>query len=280
MRRNCWITLLLMLTACASRGQQHDSTPSSSESKTAGPEQPIFIVGKDVSPPELLPPAPLFIEEGNCKNRANAKAVLSFLVDTTGFPRDIAFEEGAGGRLDQIAYKLVSTDRFKPALHQNSSVIVPMRDEVELQACLPKKNASPGDTQSTTALSAQPKQELIAMTLSEQQLEFASILTNSGGPAMPLNKSKDLVSAPVVLNSVQALFTDEAKRKSISGICLLSLVVDTEGKPRNVRVIRPLGFGLDRNAVEAARTYRFKPAMRNRTPVPVMITVEVNFLLY
>jgi TonB family protein len=39
-------------------------------------------------------------------------------------------------------------------------------------------------------------------------------------------------------------------------------------------------MGLDEKALEAVRKYKFKPAMKGGTPVPVSITVEVNFRLY
>jgi len=89
------------------------------------------------------------------------------------------------------------------------------------------------------------------------------------------------VSAPVVLNDVEAEFSDEARRAKYQGVVLISLIVDTNGSPQNPRVIRPLGMGLDEKALEAVRKYKFKPAMKDgKTPVPVMITVEVNFRLY
>jgi TonB family protein len=89
------------------------------------------------------------------------------------------------------------------------------------------------------------------------------------------------VSAPVPLNQVEAEFSDEARRAKYQGVCLISLIVDAQGNPQNPRVIRALGMGLDEKALEAVRKYRFKPAMKDgRTPVPVMITVEVNFRLY
>lgn len=89
------------------------------------------------------------------------------------------------------------------------------------------------------------------------------------------------VSAPVPLNSVEAEFSDEARRAKYQGVCLISMIVDTNGNPQNPRVVRPLGMGLDEKALEAVRKYRFKPAMKDgKTPVPVMITVEVNFRLY
>ena len=89
------------------------------------------------------------------------------------------------------------------------------------------------------------------------------------------------VSAPVPLNSVEAEFSDEARRAKYQGVCLISLIVDAQGNPQNPRVVRALGMGLDEKALEAVRKYKFKPALKDgRTPVPVMITVEVNFRLY
>ncbi len=89
------------------------------------------------------------------------------------------------------------------------------------------------------------------------------------------------ISAPVPLNNVEAEFSDEARRAKYQGVCLISLIVDANGNPQNPRVIRPLGMGLDEKALEAVRQYRFKPAMKDgKYPVPVMITVEVNFRLY
>jgi protein TonB len=89
------------------------------------------------------------------------------------------------------------------------------------------------------------------------------------------------VSAPVPLNSVEAEFSDEARRAKYQGVCLISMIVDTNGNPQNPRVVRSLGMGLDEKALEAVRKYKFKPALKDgKTPVPVMITVEVNFRLY
>jgi TonB family protein len=89
------------------------------------------------------------------------------------------------------------------------------------------------------------------------------------------------VSAPVPLNTVEAEFTDEARRTKNQGICLIELIVDAQGNPQNPRVIRRLGMGLDEKALDAVKKYRFKPAMKDgKIPVPVKITVEVNFRLY
>jgi TonB family protein len=89
------------------------------------------------------------------------------------------------------------------------------------------------------------------------------------------------VSVPVVLNDVQAEFSDEARRAKYQGVCIVSIIVDTQGNPQNPRVVRTLGMGLDEKALEAVRKYKFKPAMKDgKTPVPVMVNIEINFRLY
>lgn len=101
---------------------------------------------------------------------------------------------------------------------------------------------------------------------------------NTGGGLYRIGGS---VSAPVPLNQVEAEFSDEARRAKYQGVCLISLIVDAQGNPQNPRVVRALGMGLDEKALEAVHKYKFKPAMKDgKTPVPVMITVEVNFRLY
>jgi TonB family protein len=102
-----------------------------------------------------------------------------------------------------------------------------------------------------------------------------------GGAGGGLYRIGGGVSAPVALNQVEAEFSDEARRAKYQGVCLISLIVDAQGNPQDPRVVRALGMGLDEKALEAVRKYKFKPAMKDgHTPVPVMITVEVNFRLY
>ena len=88
------------------------------------------------------------------------------------------------------------------------------------------------------------------------------------------------VSAPVPAKQVVAEYSEEARAAHYEGICLVSVIVDAQGNPQNVHVSRSLGKGLDEKAVEAVRKWKFKPAMKGNMPVPVFITVEVNFRLY
>lgn len=89
------------------------------------------------------------------------------------------------------------------------------------------------------------------------------------------------ITAPVPLNTVEAKYSQEARRAKYEGVCVIQMIVDTHGDPQDPRVIHGLKYGLDEKALEAVRKYRFRPAMKDgRTPVPVIITVDVNFKLY
>lgn len=89
------------------------------------------------------------------------------------------------------------------------------------------------------------------------------------------------ISAPIQLNEVEAEFSDEARRAKYQGVCIVQIIVDAQGNPRNPRVVRALGMGLDEKALEAVMKYKFKPAMKDgKTPVPVPINIEINFRLY
>ena len=87
------------------------------------------------------------------------------------------------------------------------------------------------------------------------------------------------VSAPSVLSKVEPEYSEEARKAKWQGTVVVSVIVDELGRPRNVRVQRSLGLGLDQKAVEAVSQWRFKPGLKDGKPVPVIATIEVNFRL-
>jgi|SRR5580658_1713240 protein TonB len=88
------------------------------------------------------------------------------------------------------------------------------------------------------------------------------------------------ISAPQAVSTPDPNYTEEARRANKQGTCVLSLIVDSAGHPRDLRVIRGLGLGLDEKAIEAVRQWTFQPALKDGRPVDVQITVEVQFRLY
>jgi periplasmic protein TonB len=90
-----------------------------------------------------------------------------------------------------------------------------------------------------------------------------------GGDVMP----PKLVFAP------DPKYTEKARLAKYQGVCVISTVVDAHGNPTQVQIVRQLGMGLDQQAVEAVKQYKFEPGTRLGTPVAVKVNIEVNFRL-
>jgi uncharacterized protein (TIGR03435 family) len=89
-----------------------------------------------------------------------------------------------------------------------------------------------------------------------------------------------VMSAPVLIYSVQPEFTERARKAKASGDVLVNLWVDERGNPKQVRTLRGLGMGLDEKAVEAVKQYRFRPAMLDGKPLPTQLNVIVKFQVF
>jgi TonB family protein len=89
------------------------------------------------------------------------------------------------------------------------------------------------------------------------------------------------ITVPRLLRQVQPNYTDAARRAKIAGTVLVEAVIGTDGVPRSMRIIRSLDdqFGLDQEALKAAAQWRFEPGTRDGQPVPVMVTLEMTFVV-
>lgn len=77
-----------------------------------------------------------------------------------------------------------------------------------------------------------------------------------------------------------AEYSDEARRKKVQGVVLVSVLVTPDGMPTDARVEKGLGYGLDQSALECVSRYRFRPATRDGKPIAARVTIEVSFRLY
>jgi TonB family protein len=87
------------------------------------------------------------------------------------------------------------------------------------------------------------------------------------------------VTMPRILSKVEPQYSEEARKKKLQGSISLSLVVDPTGMPTQIAVLRPLGMGLDQNAIEAISQWRFVPGTKDGTPVPIFTQIEVTLHL-
>ena len=117
----------------------------------------------------------------------------------------------------------------------------------------------------------------------------AQLTPTQPGGADVFNAVKD-VTPPRVTHTANPKWPKNARNTTFSGIVVIGLVVDAQGKPTQVHVVRSLdsvnvgidhaaALSLDQAAFDAVCKYRFHPATKNGTPVPVALNVEINFHL-
>ncbi len=90
---------------------------------------------------------------------------------------------------------------------------------------------------------------------------------------------KNGVGYPKCIECPPAQLSDEARKAKFGGMVQLQIVIQADGRPTNIVVVKRLGKGLDEKAVEAVRGWRFQPAYRDGKPVPVIVNIEVTFRL-
>jgi TonB family protein len=91
---------------------------------------------------------------------------------------------------------------------------------------------------------------------------------------------KDVVLPPRATHTPEPEFSEQARHAKYQGTVVLYIVVDQAGNISRIRLERPLGMGLDENAMEGVKQWRFIPATRNGVPVAVAMNIEVSFNLY
>lgn len=84
---------------------------------------------------------------------------------------------------------------------------------------------------------------------------------------------------PSILSKVDPEYSEEARKAKYSGSVMLSIVVNTDGKAEEIKVVKSLGMGLDEKAIEAVQKWRFVPGKNAGKPVKVRAQIEVNFRL-
>ena len=86
---------------------------------------------------------------------------------------------------------------------------------------------------------------------------------------------------PRILREVKPQYTADAMRAKVQGTVLLECVVLADGTVGRIDVVKSLDptFGLDLEAVKAARQWRFQPGTRFGEPVAVLVTIELTFTL-
>ena len=241
----------------------------------------VIQPGPTVSMPSLLNAeiAPLMAPQ--CDTRFAGRTVLALIVDAQGKAQNVQFVSPAANNADRLAVAIALLDRFSPGLNDSKPVATSIMLEIKVDGCMIRKQGPNGKPTISVRLRKLPTQEL------EPYGGFPSLIRY--GPQTGLTGIRDAseireigksISHPIPLHTPAAQFSDEGRRKGIHGTCTIEMVVDAHGLPQRPRVVKPLEASMDEQALIAVDQFRFKPAMLDSIePVPVRITVEVNFQL-
>ena len=86
------------------------------------------------------------------------------------------------------------------------------------------------------------------------------------------------ISAPRKLRNVEPAYPEVAKHARVAGMVVLEAIIGPDGKVDNVKVLRGIPL-LNDSAMAAVRQWVYTPTLLNGTPVPVIMTVTVNFTM-
>jgi TonB family protein len=104
--------------------------------------------------------------------------------------------------------------------------------------------------------------------------------TSQQPPAPKPARVGGAIKAPKLLYAKEPTFNDFARRLQYSGVVVVNLHLEPDGKVTNLSIVHALGMGLDERALAAVQKYTFSPATQNGIPVLVELNVEINFEIY
>src|SRR6266851_5433797 len=181
---------------------------------------------------------------------------------------------GGGGGGDRDKFKAPKGNIPKPAMEQITPPAIVVRNDH------PKLPVEP-----TVVMPPQVKLAMNAPNLGNPTAAMPSGPPSNGtgsggGIGGGVFRVGGGVSAPKAIYAPDPEYSEEARKAKYQGVCVLSLIVGPDGKPREIKLSRSLGLGLDEKAMEAVNKWKFEPALKDGKPVAVAINVEVQFRLY
>lgn len=185
-----------------------------------------------------------------------AEATLTFDIDEQGYPGNFKVVDASEPTWGPQAAMLVRTWRFHPGMQAGMPVVVP---------CTVKLIWGPSDFKSGAI-----------------ETQVARIVDPP--PLLPPPNPPPL--AVLLVSKVEPQYTDAARQAGIEGNVVMRVIVDPEGKPAQVTLMRTdlasnaePDSALVENAADAVKQWRFQPQMLNGSAIAYSLTVQTNFQL-
>ena len=245
--RVCLMLLLPPTAAWAQQGVAPSLQDGPLASHADGPLTPqadpdgVYRLGPGVELPRLVDAvAAVYPAEAAAEEHPHV-CLLSAVVWAGGAVRKLEVVRSAGEAYDRAAIDAVNQSKFEPGMVDGKPV---------------------------------PVRVTIRVPFVQQRPALPRVVSHMPG------MDSEGITYPKPIFQKEAEYSEKARKKRISGVVRISLVVTAEGLPSDIKVVQGIGYGLDEKAVEAVSQYRFKPAMRGDTPVAVAIQIQVQFKIF
>ena len=86
------------------------------------------------------------------------------------------------------------------------------------------------------------------------------------------------IKQPTKLKNVPPVYPPIAQSARVQGVVIIEATIGADGKVKDAKVLRSIPL-LDQAALDAVKQWVFTPTLLNNVPVPVIMTVTVNFTL-
>jgi TonB family protein len=212
----------------------------------------IYYAGPEVSAPVLTKTVSVPYPVGIEAKQVQGMTVLAMVIQANGVPARIQVLRKHGDAFDRAAIAAVQQSTFQPGKLGDKPV--PVWIDVRVIFHADRSLATP------------------QVLITERDLPPPSESQLEDKHHKPLS-----YTPPYPIHSVDADFVDPFIKTPYVQVAVVSVLVDKEGLPKEVRIVRGLGFGLDEKAAAAVWHYRFVPATKRGEPIAARRDILVSF---
>lgn len=250
MRQAKYAWALLTLTAIATWAQ--DAISVSLPLHQLPDKDGVYYTGPEVTSPRLLSTVSVPYPSGVPAKTIQGMTVLAMVIDANGIPAHIQLLHTHGEAFDEASIAAVKQSKFEPGKLGGKPVPVWIDVRVVFRANL--------------------SQTIPQILITERDLPVPDASKFEDKHHNPLTYTQ-----PYVIHTVDADFTDPFTTHPFVQVAIVSVMVGEDGLPKEVRVVRGLGFGLDKKAEAAVWHYRFFSATKKGQPIAARREVMVDF---
>jgi TonB family protein len=242
-----------LLALAALRLEAQDKAPFDWHYHQVPDQDGIYYTGPEVTAPTMLKTVYVAYPTGITGKDAEGMTVFALVIGPDGIPAHIQTLKSHGEVFDRAALAALKHSTFAPGKLDNRPVPVWIDVRVVFTA-----NRAPTTPQ---------------VLITERDLPAPD-------DSRYLDKNKKLLSytPPFLIHSVDADFPNPTAKHPYVQVAVVTVLVSEQGLPKDVRVVRGLGFGLDQKAAAAVAHYKFLPATKKGVPVEARSNVNVSFV--